>query len=89
MKESSDRRIKVNKSDTTRNWLFTTPCKSFKGILVLFKEKEKPYLQDTSKLYNSKIEDVSVIVEGKPNQPYAKGIRSFEQYDEICKYFAE
>ena len=32
---------------------------------------------------------VSVIVEGKPNQLYAQGMRSFEQYDEICKYLAE
>ena len=31
----------------------------------------------------------SVTVEGKPNQVYAKGMRSFEQYDEACKYFAE
>ena len=30
-----------------------------------------------------------VIVEDKPNQLYAQGMRSFEQYDEICKYFAE
>ena len=28
-------------------------------------------------------------MEGKPNQQYAQGMRSFEQYDEICKYFAE
>ena len=32
---------------------------------------------------------VSVIVEGKPNQLYAQGMRSFEQYDEARKYFAE
>ena len=56
------------------------PCKSLKGILVLF-EEERSYTQDTSK--------VSVIVEGKPNQLYTQGMRSFEQYDEICKYFAE
>ena len=31
----------------------------------------------------------SVIVEGKPNQLYAQGMGSFEQYDEICKYFTE
>ena len=31
----------------------------------------------------------SVIVEGRPNQLYAQGMRSFEQYDEICKYFTE
>ena len=42
-----------------------------------------------SKFHNPKIQKVSVIVEGKPNQLYAQGMRSFEQYDEICKYFAE
>ena len=36
------RQIKLNKSDTTWNWSFNTPCKSLKGILVLF-EEEKPY----------------------------------------------
>ena len=42
-----------------------------------------------SKFYNPKIQKVSVTVEGKPSQLYAQGMRSFEQYDEICKYFAE
>ena len=28
-------------------------------------------------------------MEGKPNQLYAQRMRSFEQYDEICKYFIE
>ena len=82
------RKIIVNKSDTVWNWAFNTPCKSLKGILVLF-EEEKPYTLDTSKFYNPKIQKVSVIVEGKPNQLYAQGMRSFEQYDEICKYFTE
>ena len=70
------------------NWAFNTPCKSLKGILVLF-EEEGSYTQDTSWFYNPKIQKVSVIVEGKPNQLYAQGMRSFEQYDEICKYFTE
>ena len=39
--------------------------------------------------YNPKIQKVSVTVEGKPNQLYTQGMRSFEQYDKICKYFAE
>ena len=30
-----------------------------------------------------------VSVEGKPNQLYTQGMRSFEQYDETRKYFAE
>ena len=67
------RQIKVNKSDTTWNWSFNMPCKSLKGILVLF-EEEKPYTRDTSKFYNPKIQKVSVIVEGKPNQLYAQGM---------------
>ena len=82
------RKIIVNKSDTVWNWAFNTPCKSLKGILVLF-EEEQSYTRDTSKFYNPKIQKVSVIVEGKPNQLYAQEMRSFEQYDEICKYFAE
>ena len=50
---------------------------------------EQSYTQDTSKFYNPKIRKVSVIVEGKPNQLYSQGMQPFEQYDEICKYFAE
>ena len=49
------RKIIVNKSDTVWNWAFNTPCKSLKGILVLF-EEERSYTQDTSKLYNPKIQ---------------------------------
>ncbi len=82
------RQIQVNQSDTIWNWSFNTPCKSLKGILVLF-EKETAFARDTSKFYNPKIEKVSITVEGKPNQLFAQGMRSFGQYEEICKYFAE
>ena len=34
------RKIIVNKSDTVWNWSFNTPCKSLKGILVLFEEEQ-------------------------------------------------
>ena len=78
----------MNKSDMTWNWSFNMPCKYLKGILVLF-EEEKSYARDTSKFYNPKIQKVSVIIEGKPNQLYTQGMRLFEQYDETCKYFAE
>ena len=42
------RKIIVNKSDTVWNWAFNTPCKSLKGILILF-EEEGSYTRDTSK----------------------------------------
>ena len=80
--------IPVNKSDTKWNWSFNDTCKSLKGILVLF-EEEKPYVRDTSKFYNPKIQKVSVTIEGKPNQLYSQGMRSFEQYDEARKYFTK
>ena len=70
------------------NWSFNTPCKSLKGILVLF-EEEKSYTLDMSKFYNPGIQKVSVTIEGKPNQLYSQGMRSFEQYDEAHIYFAE
>ena len=72
-------KIIVDKSDTVWNWAFNTPCKSLKGILVLF-EEEKTFARDTSKYYNPKIQKVSVIVEGKPNPLHAQGMRSFEQW---------
>ena len=59
---------------------FNMPCKSLKGILVLF-EEERSYARDTSRFYNPTIEKVSVIVESKPNNIYAEGMRPFEQYD--------
>ena len=83
-----ERQISVNKSDTMWNWSFNMPCKSLKGILVLF-EEEKSYTRDTSKFYSPKIQKVSVTLEGKPNQLYSQGMRSFEQYDEARKYFTE
>ena len=66
------RQISVNKSDPIWNWSFNMPCKSLKGILVLF-EEEKSYTGDMSKFYNPGIQKVSVIVEGKSNQLYAQG----------------
>ena len=48
-------RTRVNKLDTIWNWPFNTPCKSLKGMLVLF-EEEKSFAQDTSKFYNPKIQ---------------------------------
>ena len=34
------RKTIVNKSDTVWNWAFNMPCKSLKGILVLFEEEQ-------------------------------------------------
>ena len=39
------RKILVNKSDTVWNWAFKTPCKSLKGILVLFEEERNIHMR--------------------------------------------
>ena len=49
-----DRQIPLNKPDTTWTWSFNTPCKSFKGVLVLF-EEEKSFTRHTRKFYNPKM----------------------------------
>lgn len=82
------RLICVDKSDSTWNWSFNTPCKSLRGILVLF-EEEDGYKRNTNKFYNPKIQKVSVIIEGKPNQLFSQGMQPCEHFDEICKYFSE
>ena len=64
--------IPVNMSDTKWNWSFNETCKSLKGILVLF-EEEKPFIRDTSKFYNHKIQKVTITVESKPNQLFSQG----------------
>ena len=56
--------------------------------MVLF-EVEQPFPRDMSRFYNPKVQKVFIIVEGKPNQLYDQGMHSFEQYNEIYKYFAK
>ena len=80
--------IPVNKSDTKWNWSFNDTCKLLKGILVLF-EEEQPFVRDMSKFYTPKIQKATITIEGKLNQLYSQTMRSFEQYDEAYKYFAE
>ena len=83
-----DRQIPVNKSDMTWSWSLNMTCQSLKGILVLFKA-EQSYTRDTSRFYSLKVQKVSVVVEGKPNQLCAQGMQLFEQYDEIYKYLVK
>ena len=52
------RQIPVNKSDTTWNWSFNTPCKSLKGILVLF-EEERSRARDTGKFHERETRAIS------------------------------
>ena len=78
--------IPLNKKDQTWNINLNTPAKSLKGILLLFKE---PTEKSTSKLYNPKIDKISITIEWVPNQLYAQGMRRYKHWEEIKKYFGD
>ena len=61
-------------------------CKSLKGILVFF-EAEHPYTRNTSRFYNPKIK--KSFGHTSRLAQLAQGMQKFEQYDEICNFFAE
>ena len=79
------RKITKNKSDTLWNINLNVPARSMKGILLLFEDPERT---STEKYYNPKIEKVEMTIEGVPNQLYSQGMRAYQQWDEINRFFA-
>lgn len=68
--------IPLNKSDTLWNININTPAKSMKGVLILFDD-----------YYNPKITKVETTIDGVPNELYSQGMRTYQQWDEIRKFF--
>ncbi len=79
------RKIAKNKSDTLWNINLNVPARSMKGILMIFEDPERT---STGTFYNPKIEKVEMTIEGVPNQLYSQGMRAYQQWDEINKFFA-
>ena len=79
------RKITKNKSDSLWNINLNVPAKSMKGILMLF---EDPDRTSTEMYYNPKIKNVEMTIEGIPNQLFSQGMRPYQQWDEINRYFA-
>ena len=79
------RKITKNKSDTLWNINLNVPARSMKGILMLFEDPERT---STESYFNPKITKVEVTIEGVPNQLYSQGMKAYQQWDEINKYFA-
>ena len=52
---------------------------------MLFEDPDRTSIEQ---YYNPKIEKVEMIIEGVPNQLYSQGMRVYQQWDEIIKYFA-
>jgi len=82
------RKIVYDKSDTLWNINLNVPARSMKGILLLFEDPAAAFERDTENFYNPKITKVEVTIEGVPNQLYSQGQRSYQQWDEVKKFFA-
>ena len=84
------RKVLLNKNQTLWNFNLNVPARSLKGILMLFEDAATAdaFSRDTESFYNPKIEKVEVTIEGLPNQLYSQGMRAYQQWDEVQKYFA-
>ena len=79
------RKITKKKSDTLWNINLNVPARSMKGILMLFEDPDRTSTED---FVNPNITKVEMTIEGVPNQLYSQGMRQYQQWDEINKYFA-
>ena len=79
------RKIPKNKSDTLWNINLNVPARSMKGILMLFEDADRT---STEYYYNPEITKVEITIEGVPNQLYSQGMKAYQQWDEINKFFA-
>ena len=77
------RKITKKKSDTLWNINLNVPARSM--LLMLF---EDPDRTSTENFVNPRITKVEMTIEGVPNQLYSQGMRQYQQWDEINKYFA-
>ena len=84
------RKVALDKSQSLWNINLNVPARSLKGILMLFEDAgtATAFGRNTESFYNPKIEKVEVTIEGLPNQLYSQGMRAYQQWDEIKKYFA-
>ena len=79
------RKITKNKSETLWNINLNIPARSMKGILMLF---EDPNRTNTENYFNPNITKVEMTIEGIPNQLYSQGMKAYQQWDEVNKFFA-
>ena len=78
------RKITKKKLDTLWNINLNVPAKSMKGILMLFEDPDRTSTED---YFNPNITKVEMTIEGVPNQLYSQGMKSYQQWDEVNKYF--
>ena len=78
-------KLQIKKLDTLWNINLNVPAKSMKGILMLFEDPDRTSTED---YFNPNITKVEMTIEGIPNQLYSQGMKSYQQWNEVNKYFA-
>jgi hypothetical protein len=74
----------VFQSDTVWNFNINSPAKSLKGLLLLF-DNSTNYARNVESWFNPQITNVTVTIEGVPNQLYAQGLQPFAMWDEAAR----
>ena len=83
--------VRLNNSDTSFSVDINSLLKSLKGVLLIFMKERSAtkFNRDTEDIFNPKITNVEVTVEGSPNELYAQNMEYRHQYDKIMKHFGE
>lgn len=81
-------RATKNKEQSSWNIAVDTPARSLRGILLLFVEPAVAFQKNTEEFYNPKITNVVIEVDGVPNQLFSAGMKPYQQWQEVRKFFA-
>ena len=65
---------------------FKYPGKEHEGDIVAFQPLKK---KSDEQFYNPKIKKTTITIEGVPSQLYAQGMRRYQHWEEIQKYFGD
>ena len=57
-------------------------------LFVVARTAGADYARNAKLCHSPKITKVEVMIEGVPNQLYSQGLRAYQQWDEVIKYFA-
>ena len=71
--------------DTLWNFDINVPIRIMTGSL---EAAQQPFARDTEAFHNPKLTKIEVTIEGASNQLYSQGLRPYQMWDEVRKYFA-
>ena len=61
--------------------------RSLQGLLLLFLDKRKDFLNKNEEFYNPSIDKILLTINGMPHKLFATGLQARDIYPELKKYF--